>query len=187
MVIIIGHWLLSASLVLMVITVIVDVRSGRIPNIVLIFLVVVQGISEHISNSTLGNLSGSGEPAKRYLTILILLLLLYAFFSIGGLGAGDFKLIAVTVFRFSRPAEYMAIIFVLAALISLAKMFRDRSFYERMRVLADYLKRLSYSRKLIPYYENQTSIEEKQRHSIHLSIPISFAYCIMCLLEFVAS
>ena len=69
---------------------ITDVRRGRIPNSLVIILILFQTVFLLISQAVLNKplLSGS-EILHRILAAAVVFIFLYPFFKIGGLGAGE--------------------------------------------------------------------------------------------------
>lgn len=116
----------------------------------------------------------------RCITILILLFLLYIFFSIGAIGAGDLKLLAVTVICFERPALFFAVTFIIAAVLSLIQIYRFGVLIPRIRYLIEYCKDVYVSKIPKPYSVGDA--KEKIKYSIHLSLPILLAAITMIAL-----
>lgn len=95
-----------------------DVRHEKIPNILLINLVVIQIVSELIS------LLLFNEPIFTWTSVfyvLLIILFLYPFFMINELGAGDIKLIAVASMTVKNILLYLVLVFALGAVIAVVR------------------------------------------------------------------
>lgn len=171
------------SLVLLFITVLMDVQWNRIPNIILILLVFLRIVSIIFSYLTHEGTYTFSSICNRCLTVFFIFIFLYVFFSIGGIGAGDLKLLIVLTAGVERPIEFVAVAFALAAVFSLIHMLKNRNLNERLSVLCNYLKQIQKTGKPVPYYSVKPHIDERLRHSIHLSIPIFIAYVFQVVLK----
>jgi len=162
--------------VLLFVTVLVDIRTNRIPNLVLILLAIFQFFSIYFSLTTIDGTFALKNIGSRCLTVFFIFIFLYVFFSIGGIGAGDLKLLILLAAGVERPIEFVATVFVIGAVFSVIHMVKNRNMNERMQVLCKYLQQVLKEGKPIPYYSVEPHIGEKMRHSIHLSVPIFIAY-----------
>lgn len=167
------------SLALLFLTVLIDVRIHKIPNVILVFLVILQIYSVIFSYTTIDGTFAFREFGSRCLTVLFIFLFLFVFFSIGGLGGGDLKLLVVLLLGIDKPVEFVALVFIAASIISIIHMLINHNFYERFAVLWDYLWMVLKEGRIIPYYSSKPHIDERLRHSIHLSIPIFISYFIL--------
>ena len=154
-------------LAVLFVTVLVDVWKHKIPNVFLILLILIQVLSESIS-------------ASHYLTVGFIFFILYFFFSIGAIGAGDVKLITVMNLSVGDPAGFTCIVFVIGAFISLIRMLAGKNLYVRLGHLKGYIDRSLSEGRVLPYSNGTESLEEKKKYSVHLSIPVFLAYLIMC-------
>lgn len=178
-VVIIELLLMPLLLTLLFITVLVDVWKHKIPNINLILLAILQAISEIYSISTKGSNFSIKYFGLHCLTIFLIFIFLYIFFSIGGIGAGDVKLIVLTAFGNDRPVTYLGTVLMIALAMSLVRMIRHHNFCSRLNKLVIYLNQLFEAGQLIPYSEGNKPPSEKERYSVHLSIPVFLACCIV--------
>lgn len=124
-------------------------RCGKIPNVLIlsgIFIGVIQIIwRENIL------LSLQQIPA-----MIIPILFLYPIFKIGGIGAGDIKLLSL-VCLYLPLTQSISCIFIslaLGAILSLIKMAYYKNFKERMIYFLDYLKDLYLSGNFQYYHRN---------------------------------
>ncbi|MCM1099770.1 MAG: A24 family peptidase [Clostridium sp.] len=110
-----------------------DYKKRKIPNPV-VLIIMAAGLWR---NAFLGGLEGLG----RYLLVTAgVLLLLYPFFRIGGLGAGDVKLMSVCAGYFSphRICYFLFYSLLISAIISVCKIYRERSARDRVSYFCEY-------------------------------------------------
>lgn len=141
-----------------------DYKRKRIPNY-LIALMAVLGVGYRFWESGIdGALSYFGEAA-------LIICLLYPFFKIGSIGAGDVKLFGVTAgyLPFSRILTFLFISLLISAMISLFKMWKESNIRERIRYLSAYLADVARSGCWRLYLED---LREKQEVGICLSGPV---------------
>lgn len=147
-------------------------------------ILVTQVVAESVSCSITTNMA---DRFYRYLTrcvtILFFLFLLYIFFSIGAIGAGDLKLLAVTAVGMERPAIFIVVTFVIAAVMSLVHAIRNGVLVKRMRYLIDYLIYVSKTNTIIGYSDANAKLEERKKYSIQLSLPVLLAYVAVKLFD----
>lgn len=160
-------------LAVLLVTVLIDVRIHKIPNIVLILLIAIQILSKSFS-------------ATNFLTVIIIFSVLYFFFSIGTIGAGDLKLIVIVSAGLSRSILFLSLVFPTAAILAVIRMLRNKNFYTRLFNLREYVRRSLSAGKVLPYFDAPTEMCERKKYSVHLSVPVFVAYLIMCLLELAA-
>lgn len=141
-----------------------DYRRKKIPNFLIAFMAVT-GVGWRFWESGIyGALSYFGE------TVLIMSLL-YPFFKIGSIGAGDVKLLGVSAgyLPFSKILIFLFISLLISAMISLLKMWKESNIRERFRYLTAYLADVAKSGRWKLYLENDT---EKRAVGICLSGPV---------------
>ena len=91
---------------------ITDVRTGKIPNILVLFLALFQTVYIVISKFVFNTPALSGSLIfERLFAAAAVFSLLYPFFKLGGLGAGDVKLLTLTVLSVKDPVIYLLIVF----------------------------------------------------------------------------
>ena len=164
-------------------TVLIDVRFHRIPNVVLILLLLIQILSLLFQTITEGFSIDLETAIPHFLTVILIFLILFFFFSIGTMGAGDVKLIALTAFWVKDPLIYFLLIFVIGAVLAIGLMLVNGSLYRRVRMLLNYLSLTFSLGKAIPYYETQVAPSEKKKYSVHLSIPIFIAFTAVSIIQ----
>ena len=141
-----------------------DYKNNRIPNC----LVVVIGVF-----GAGRQLFREGVPGMlTYLGVAVLVMaLMYPFYKIGGLGAGDVKLLGVTAgyLPFKKILVFLFVSLLFAALISVVKMWKKHNFGERLRYLLGYMADVMRSGSWKLYLENES---DKQAVGICLSGPV---------------
>ncbi|MBO4679524.1 MAG: prepilin peptidase [Lachnospiraceae bacterium] len=111
---------------------ITDVRSGRIPNILVLILAIFQTFYFIISKFVLNTSTLSGSLIyERIIAAAAVFLLLYPFFKLGGLSAGDVKLLTLTVLSVKDPLIFLLIVFLIGAVFSVITLFSKQSFINK--------------------------------------------------------
>ena len=150
-----------------------DYKQGRIPNIIIavgIGLGIVNLLLDENLSAIIKHLPGIVGP----------IVLFYPVYKVGGIGAGDLKLLSMLGFYFSFM-EMMFCIFIsifLAALLSLIKMTYHQNFLERIKYFFSYFQEVITTGNLKYYYEEETE-EIIKRTKIHLACPILLAVLVM--------
>ncbi len=150
-----------------------DLRTKRIPN-VLIVAGLIAGFNLSISFHGLraiGTTLGS---------MVLPILLLYFFFLIHVLGAGDIKLFAVMGLFLGRTQMLQVIVlsFLVGGVFALIKLFREQKLLYRAFVFSDYVKVCLKTRKIRPYKDVDAS------SLMHFSPAIFTAYIICIAMEY---
>lgn len=111
-----------------------DYKDNRIPNYLLIWMALLGVGWRFWDQGVPGALSYLGQAA-------LVIAFLYLFFKIGCLGAGDVKLFGATAgyLPVGKILAFLMCSLLIAAVISLVKMWRKDDFFERMRYLAGYV------------------------------------------------
>ena len=140
--------LFAGTVLVLISAAITDVRKGKIPNILVLFLALFQILfvlfSKYVFNTP--SLSGS-LVLERIIAAAAVFLLLYPFFKLGGLGAGDVKLLTLTVLSVKDPLIFLLIVFSVGAFISVIILFSKYDF------------------------------KNNRRKVVHMAIPILVGYC----------
>lgn len=111
-----------------------DYRNRRIPNALIVWMAVF-GLAWKSSGGGLsGGLSYLGQAVP-------VMAVLYPFFKIGGLGAGDVKLLGVTAgyLPAGKVLAFLMCSLLIAAMISVMKMWKKGSLRRRLAYLTGYL------------------------------------------------
>lgn len=164
--------MLGALCVFLVVACGFDYRWNKIPNF-LILVIAVVGALQHWA-------TGGLADVLRYLGIMVLVAgMLYPLFKIGSLGAGDVKLLGVSAgyLPFKKILIFLFISLLIAALISLLKMWKRNNFFERLHYLIAYLADVMRSGNFRLYLENEA---DKQAVGICLSGPVLMAVLLYC-------
>lgn len=119
---------------------------------------------------------GGSGLLRSLLTMTIPIVLLYPLFMIGGLGAGDVKLLAAVGCFLSIRGVIVTIglSFLTGAVISLLKMLAERNFLQRMRYLWSYILDVFKSREWKFYEEDIRESKKKKEGKIHFALPVLF-------------
>ncbi len=140
-----------------------DYVKNRIPNYLLVFMAVF-GAAYCFQNS---GLQGIGYYFAKLVAVWVLF---YLFFKLGTMGAGDVKLLGVTAGYL--PAEkilvFLFISLLVAAMLSLIKMWKNANFVERMGVLLSYMAKTAKSGR----WQLYTQDTDKPRMCVCLSGPV---------------
>ncbi len=141
-----------------------DYRRKRIPNFLIAFMAVFGAGWRFWESGVNGALSYIGEA-------VFIMFLLYPFFKIGSIGAGDVKLLGVTAgyLPMSRILMFLFVSLLISAMISLFKMWKESNIRERMSYLFAYLTDVARSGNWRLYLDNE---KEKQAVGICLSGPV---------------
>ena len=111
-----------------------DYKTHRIPN-GLIVCCLLSGMGYRI-------VADGGRGILEYLvSTLVVTMLFYFFFWIGAVGAGDVKILGVCAgfFPWNKVIYFLFFALVIAAVLALGKMYRERNLRERLYYLGEYL------------------------------------------------
>lgn len=149
-----------------------DIRDGKIPNILLVILLInlitVEILSISGSQSSL-ILRGT---SLRIVEVALITGFLFPFFSIGAIGAGDLKLISLTALFMNKPLLYFASVFSVASILALAKVLVNGNVRERVGYLNLYLKNVFLTGNVTRYTGISDEVNEKVSYCVHLSVPV---------------
>lgn len=131
---------------MVIIALISDIKTYRIKNAIIVFFLIGGLLTSYISYGLQG-LQASALAA------LLPVPLLFLFFALRMLGAGDIKLFsAIGAIGGVKLVLYsMAYSFIAGGAIALIVMLVNRNFRERWRYLADYIKSCILTRLIQPY------------------------------------
>lgn len=141
-----------------------DYRHGRIPNCLLALTAAAGAAWRFWSGGPPGAVSYAGEGA-------LVIALLYPFFKIGAVGAGDVKLLGVAAgyLPSERVLYFLFFSLLIGAIISLVKMWRDNSFARRWRHLREYLADVAEAGSWRPYLKKEG---DGRREGVCMSGPV---------------
>lgn len=148
-----------------------DLRFYRIPNLC-IFTGMVSGlIMTYVSYSI-------EEMLGACVAMAAVFMVFYPFFLIGGLGAGDVKLLMMTgcFIRQKRLLQYLVVTFAVAAVISGVKILLFYESRQRLFYLGSYFRKLLLTGNV----ENYIADKSNKRCVIRLSIPAFISLLMMC-------
>lgn len=112
---------------------------------------------------------------------IVVFAVLYLFFMIGCIGAGDIKLIMVMCIYVGLYdfVKILLISLIVAAVISVYKMIKYRILWFRVEIFVSYLQKCIQNRNILPYegaYDSNQAI-------IHMAVPLFIGYCIWSIAE----
>lgn len=141
-----------------------DYRRSRIPNWLVTFLFVM-GIADNLLDGGVWALTGF------FISVLLVVLTLYPFFKIGGLGAGDIKLLGVCAGYFPTGKIILFLFFsmLVAAIISFIHLLREQNLGERISYFGEYVLDVLRSGRWKLYVEEDA---QERRTGICMSGPI---------------
>lgn len=160
-----------------------DLRVHKIKNLWVVVLLILNIFLLIINHTNTSNLEiGIERILLIILKTALLIFILYPFFSIGAIGAGDVKLIAAVSIGTEDPFHFSLIVFSIAATMSLARIALSANARERFLHLTDYVKYIFFYRVLPPQLYDAPMDTNRLKHVIHISVPVLAAL----LWEFVA-
>lgn len=141
-----------------------DYYINKIPNVLVLVIALAGGVQRWY-------LGGTGEVLSYLGTAVLVAGVLYPFFMIGTIGAGDVKLLGVTAgyLPFKKILLFLFFSLLIAAIISLIKMWKKNNFTERLEYFFAYLADVCRSGNFRLYLENET---DRRGSGICLSGPI---------------
>lgn len=161
---------MKVLLIFLVIIAFVDIKSFRIPNVLI--------LAGALTGMIMTLMSYEAEDVfKRVISALIIFSVFYPFFLMRGIGAGDIKLFAMSALYFdgNRIFIYIALTMVIAGIISIAKMIIFEESRMRLKYLITYLRKtaMTVSAGVIDKYEISYSsdLKVRARSVIRLSVP----------------
>lgn len=156
---------------LLIASVVMDYKQDRIPNGIIVFGFVIGFFSRFTGN-------GWQDIFNAGVVIIISFCILYPLFRIGGIGAGDVKLLLMTGSFFSADEQLhvMMFSFIIGAILSIEKMISEDNFKERMQYLFSYLADVLRTRQWKLYGENPATDSHKYKsNKIHFALPVFFS------------
>lgn len=141
-----------------------DYGQRRIPN----WMVILIGLIGVGRNIYLGDIR---EVARYLLTLVVVLFLFYPLFRIGGLGAGDVKLLSVCsgYFPVNKIFSFLFISLLFSAIFSMIQLFRERNVKDRISYFCEYCVAVAKSGKWRLYFPQK---DEKRIYGVCMSGPI---------------
>ena len=159
---------LFLTTLILFVAVLIDVWKHKIPNSLLALLILnnlLSSIFHFFSNCITFSFR---DALVRCLTVILIFFFLYLLFSIGTIGAGDVKLIIVTLIGVEKPIKMLCAISAIGALMSVIQMVRHKNLFYRLNFLKNYVNLTFVNRKISPYFNRPDIIREKKKYSILL-------------------
>lgn len=149
-----------------------DLRFYKIPNLCILIGMTFGLIMTYVSYSF-------AEVFQAYIAMGVIFISFYPFYLLGGLGAGDIKLLMMTAcfIQKERLIKYLFVTFILAAVFSVTKMLLFRESRKRLFYLGQYLKKAILTGNV----ENYVVDKKNKKCVIRLSIPAFMSLIIMYL------
>lgn len=167
-----GHKDMIILIGIFCVAVYMDLRFYKIPNLC-IFAGVVSGlIMTYVSYSVV-------EMLMSCMAVVVIFAAFYPFYLMGGLGAGDVKLLMMTgcFIRCEQVMLYLLVTFIIAAVISAVKIVLFQESRERVWYFGKYLKKAVLTGSIDSYMMNRTN----KRCVIRLSVPAFVSLVMMCM------
>ena len=149
-----------------------DLRFYRIPNLCILAGIISGLIMTCVSYSII-------EMLAACMVMVMIFAVFYPFYLMGGLGAGDVKLLMMTgcFIQCGRILQYLLVTFLVAAVISTAKIVLFRESRERILYFGRYLKKVVLTGVVDSYMVDRTN----KRCVIRLSVPAFVSLIMMCM------
>lgn len=149
-----------------------DLRFYKIPNLCILAGIVYGLIMTYVSYSVV-------EVLAACASMMMIFAVFYPFYLMGGLGAGDVKLLMMTgcFIQCGRIIQYLLVTFIIAAIISVVKTGLFRESRERVRYFGRYLKKALLTGSVDSYVVDKTN----KRCVIRLSVPAFVSLIMMCM------
>lgn len=153
------------------VAVFMDLRFYKIPNLCILAGMVTGLIMTCVSYSV-------GRMLEAGMIMMLIFMAFYPLYLLGGLGAGDVKLLMMTgcFIKTERLIQYLLITFALAAVVSIIKMLLFQESRQRLLYLVEYLKKAMLTGSI----DNYIVDKKNKRCVIRLSIPAFISLIIMC-------
>lgn len=162
---------LSLAVVLLL-TVVIDIRKHRIPNI-LLFAILLIYVFQFIPFFTNYRPMDWGV-LRRAGYMMLVLVFLFPFFSVGALGAGDVKLISLMVLIETNTLKFIIGVTVFSGIAAIIRGLCGGHLIKRLSAIGKYIQS-GISCRSFSLYEKKEP-QSKKAYSVHLSIPVFLAY-----------
>lgn len=162
---------MALVIVFLVPAVICDLKTAKIPNLIIVLGYITAFIYQ-------GSCNGYGGLWEGLMGAAFPLIVLFPVFCIRGLGAGDLKLLSVAGCFFSLDKSVYCLIAAIAigAVLAVIKMLIQHNFKERLQYFIFYMQEAALTGRLKKY-----NMETKDMRSrIHMSVPILLS-ALLCI------
>lgn len=159
----------SLLLLLLILAVLADLKTGRIPNGFIVFGIII---------GVLGSLANGQAFHRIFTSMLLVFSILYPLFKIGAMGAGDVK-VFIMIGSFMEVKELLTVLvlsFIIGALCSLLKLLAEHNGRERMYYFLSYISEVLKTRQWKIYGEHMAQDYDRyRRNKIHFTVPVLFS------------
>lgn len=159
----------SLLLLLLILAVLADLKTDRIPNGFVVFGIII---------GVLGSLANGRAAHRVFASMLLAFSILYPLFKIGTMGAGDVK-VFIMIGSFMEAKELLTVLvlsFIIGALCSLLKLVAEHNGRERMYYFLSYISEVVKTRQWKIYGEHMAQDYERyRRNKIHFTVPVLFS------------
>ena len=159
----------SLLLLLLILAVLADLKTDRIPNGFVMFGIII---------GVLGSPANGRAVYRVFMSMLLAFSVLYPLFRIGAMGAGDVK-VFIMIGSFMGTKELLSIMvlsFIIGALCSLLKLLSEHNGRERMYYFLSYISEVVKTRQWKIYGEHLAQDYERyRRNKIHFTVPVLFS------------
>jgi len=152
-----------------------DMHCSRIPNPLFVGGVLLSQVWLLVNDTLI-------RATQGMIGAMIVMLILFPVFMIGGIGAGDIKLLMISPMYFSFKDTLMVILltFIISAVAGTIKLIQKKAFGPRLINLIQYIESAILYRRLFIY--DRFGKQENgylNSHRIHLSLPILLSVVII--------
>ena len=159
----------SLLLLLLILAVLADLKTDRIPNGFVMFGIII---------GVLGSPANGRAVYRVFMSMFLAFSVLYPLFRIGAMGAGDVK-VFIMIGSFMGTKELLSIMvlsFIIGALCSLLKLLSEHNGRERMYYFLSYISEVVKTRQWKIYGEHLAQDYERyRRNKIHFTVPVLFS------------
>lgn len=155
------------SVILIVISMICDVKSYKIPNLCIVMLLLLAVVN--IISAT-----GMDEAVKRAGAMLMVFITGYPFFCFRMVGAGDIKfLMTLTLYMpVEKVVYFLFLSFILSAVYAVTKMIAQKSTVKRVCYLVDYIREGKRKGRFGSYYK----LGQEYKDVIPMALPVGVSF-----------
>lgn len=168
------RWLMMILISILIIAVISDFQSYKIPNLVILTGLVLGIFYRMEQDGVIGIINA-------FVCMILIFLFLFPFFLIHGIGAGDVKLFCVMASFLSMKHTMICFVysFVLAAILSVFKMLQQKTLRYRLQHIMLYIHSMFMTNSIRSF-----AAKEEMKAScnvIRLSLPVLISFIVLMI------